>query len=117
VYLPLRPLDGLEQFKNSPWIKHASVRRVVVELCGHARGLWILRKILEAEYSKTSEEPPYESLFHSLSTEFNGLKSIETSPQLIAACLLGVSVQCSVRPCPTVSHTYSYYISQVCICA
>ena len=117
VYLPLRPLDGLEQFKKCqrPWIRHASVRRVVAELCGHPRGLRFLHETLEAMHSNTSLPPTYEGLFYALSTKFSRFKSIETSPQMIAACLLGMTVPSSEQPSPVPTHTYSYYIGQVCV--
>jgi hypothetical protein len=123
VYLPVRPLDGLEQFKKSPWIHHASVKRVVAELGGHPRGLRFLRETLETMHSNMSLPPTYEGLFYALSMKFSRFKLIETSPQMIAACLLGVTVPWSQQPSPATAHTYSYYIGQVgdlqlrsCVC-
>jgi hypothetical protein len=116
VYLPLRLLDGLELFKNSPWIKHASVKRVVVELCGHARGLLYLRQTLADEFSNADAEPEYEQLCASLSERLSSVTNgARTSPELIAACLLGLRVLYQDCPSTSLPYTYSYYISQVCV--
>ena len=113
LYLPVRPLDGLEQFKNTQWIHHASVKRVVVELCGHPRGLRFLREILQQKYSRSKVSPRYDDLMKELSSEFVGVEIVTTSPQLIAACLLGARVFRLNRPDPKIALTYSYYIAQV----
>ena len=117
VYLPVRPLDGLEQFKNSPWIQHASVRRVVVELCGYARGLLYVREILARHYPNSAVSPTYEALCQLLSVELCSVTNgAPTSAELIAACLLGKRVKCSDCPSESLPYTYSYYIAQVCLC-
>lgn len=113
VYLPVCTLNGLEQFKNSPWIRHASVRRAVLELGGHPRGLQQLREILQSGFSDSSLPPPQRELFDALLQKHEHLKKVVISPELIAMCLLGRRFVQSWCPNDEIAHTHAYYIAQV----
>ncbi len=117
TYLPVRPLNGPEKFRNNPWMKHESVRRMVDEIGGHPRGLRCLRELLEKDYpiAKKPIPPVFEDLLKSMirTLGFDSFTIVKTSPQLIAACLLGLTVQRSRQPSPSVGHTYADYIAPV----
>ena len=115
-YFPVRPLNGPEQFRDNPWMKYESVKRMVDEIGGHPRGLRLLREFLEkrTRIARTLKAPQFDELFDILARESLSLSSsLETSPQLISACLLGLDVPRLRQPNPSVTHTYAYYITQV----
>ena len=113
---PVHPLNGADQFRDNPWIKHESVRRMVDEIGGHPRGLRQLRDLLEQRYPIATTSPPrFEDLLQSLSKQFVHLASVTTSPQLMSSCLLGRDEYLFRQPSLAIAHTNAYYMAKVCI--